>query len=935
MAGESTGPNTGDITAQIEQARQAIQQFQESGKMMLAGLEEWIKAVESESGKKPETLSEEEINRMLDEVSKINVDRYGNGFSKETWQRLQDLAEKDSGEFLKVCAELLQGAQAGGVEAGYQHAQKEIAQLLDGKTAEEFLAEQQEVIDRLKADAAMEEGSIVAQIQDLPQQDRGEAEKQLRTKNLDKIEAELAEAQRKYNLIANLQKGNNVELVLPKASDEVVGSAKNSEQESPMVYNIELPKLDPLSASYNTEKQARRSRAEKFVMDSKGIMSANFGEEILRRLNELEELEKQEVEKSRDDFESSTSGGSDDDVRKTAEEAGKSSFRTRPTRTEEQAKREYREGLSKWAREVTPGRLDPEVAKIYAEEQAKKEYDENLAKWAEEESKNPNKNRFGDPELPPEEKERLVGKIFGALRGRKPLKRRVLKATMGLALALTLFGARANTIVAQGDGDVASVTSVSTTLEDFGAEAPGTGDIVKIFEDAGVAGDSAVELAESLGMTSEDFYGGEIDYSQHDLLAEGTALYEGIADRESSFVTSSGMIMDMAKYNDKARHGNHFAASIVDLRDDKEALINALMENNIELPYQLAATTAAMPELLRACGVDESIITNENVAERAQAVMDAMLADGGGDLQKKLAAALNIAIRNENTDIKVYQEYGLERTFYVKPFEAQNVDKSGDIQLATDVKQRDGDWQIQITVVYKDEAQDKITREVVDLSGLCGGQVNLYAESYVVRKVITDEAGKEHEDVGVVTFVTTEHNDGTTEQEVIYTDLNTGKPDGEQPEGEKTPEEGEGEDQETIKAKNAANLVAGMDHGLQGEGVNNPANSTANVVPELKDNGDGTFTYVSNDGTTATVKDGQVVSVADGAGTVEVTSGNTDAVGTVTGNPLEVKTEEGKSAEVKTEEGKPAEVKIDDSKPAEVKVEEGKTYTQADYDSAL
>lgn len=107
------------------------------------------------------------------------------------------------------------------------------------------------------------------------------------------------------------------------------------------------------------------------------------------------------------------------------------------------------------------------------------------------------------------------------------------------------------------------------------------------------------------------------------------------------------------------------------------------------------------------------------------------------------------------------------------------------------------------------------------------------------------------------------------------------------------------------------------------------------MVPELKDNGDGTFTYVSNDGTTATVKDGQVVSVADGAGTVEVTSGNTDAVGTVTGNPLEVKTEEGKSAEVKTEEGKPAEVKIDDSKPAEVKVEEGKTYTQADYDSAL
>ena len=389
-------------------------------------------------------------------------------------------------------------------------------------------------------------------------------------------------------------------------------------------------------------------------------------------------------------------------------------------------------------------------------------------------------------------------------------------------------------------------------------------------------------------------------------MAEGSALYEGIADRESSIVTSSGMIMDMAKYNDEARHGNSFAVSIVDLKDDREALVNALMQNSIELPYQLASTTAAMPELLRACGVDETVIANENVAERAQAVMDAMLADGGGDLQKKLAAALNIALHNENTNIDVYQEYGRERTFYVRPLSAENIQKPGDIQLKTDVKQRDGDWQVQIDVAYENGA-----REVIDLNLGCGGQVNMYAESYVVRVPFTDENDVVHEKVGVVTIVTTEHEDGTTATETVYTDLGTEpnetqdneNPDGEDPGGEEPGEE-------TIIQKDAQNLITGMQHGLQAEGVNNTVDQTVNVVPEIIDNGDGTGSYQSNDGTTATVVNGEVAAVTDDAGTVDVTSGDTNPEGTVTSNPLGGSEEGGGSGE-------------------------DANYTESDYDNAL
>ena len=852
-------------------------------------------------------LTEGEIRDKIARVMKasVNKDRYGNTISDESLERLQN----------------------------------EVIRLLDGKSPDEVLRFYDEKIQALMKEGEQERVEWNATVNS-----KTKEEKEVMYARILLTEDDLRQAMREAEMVGVLkmdeenmtpvsmklvgyfdkQPGDdNVEEEVVEPEDEreegepepgVEPKSKAHEDEKEKPAKLTVGSLDVNAPDYRERFLQRRKEIGDIVRASNSL-SDEVKNLLLSDLHEVEQLEQWQAEQAMQSGFASTPKGeaaSDDEVAKAAEVAGASRwgwFRkskaekrqvVEETPEEKQRKREYREALSNWAKEVTPGRLDPEVAKIYAEKQAEKaridaekqaekEYYDRLHKWAEEESRNPNKNRFGDPELPPENRERLLSKLGNGLKGRKSLKKVARKATLVLALTLALTSSGVVAATAFNGNN----TAYAAELE--GADsAENDQQVVKILEQSGLTGDSANSVAESLGMSAEDLMGGEIDYLKHDLLAEGAALYEGIADRESSFVTSSGMIMYMAKYDDEARHGNSFAASIADLKDDREALVNALMQNNIELPYQLASTTAAMPELLRACGVDEAVVTNENVAERAQAVMDAMLADGGGDLQKKLAAALNIALHNENTNVNVYREYGLERTFYVKPFDAEKVDKPGDIQVATDVKQRDGNWQVQIDVAYASG-----NHEVIDLNLGCGGQVNMYADSYVVRVPFTDENNIEHENVGIATIVTTEREDGTTTTETVYTDLGT------DPDKVQNNEETEGEKpgEETIIQKNAQNLIAGMQHGLQAEGVNNTVNQTANVVPEIVDNGDGTSSYESNDGTTATVADGQVTAVTDGTGTVNVTSGDMNPVGTVTSSPLEGGGEEGGGEEGGGEEG--------------------------------
>jgi len=820
---------------------------------------------ESRSDGEEESENEEIIPEAREAIARVveeSKDRYGNSISAESIANLYDLAQKDPEKFAQEMLEYDRQQQREAASKGYENAQSEIARILAGRTPEEYLEVAADTIQYLQKEIDDEKGKIYPdELKDYHQRMINEAE------------AALRELHRKYALIANLGKGEDAVPVSPRDVNEMLELPENLEEESNKT-DLRTELLDVSSATYETEKNLRRQRFEYVAQ----YLQPDEAKRLLDELDSAEALEKELKDKARANFETppiDDGTGTDEDIQQAAEEAGRSSsdgrgHQSSESRSRKQASREYWDGLHNWSVE----------SKVSGDSD---QFD-----------------RFGEPILSTAERQGILKKLGGKLFGSASWKKVWRNALKGVLVAL-MAGSVLSSVPSTGRIYAAEATESQDNVDtEHGQQVAGA------LENSGLTGDSARALAESLGMSVEDLVGGEVNFSAHDLLAEGSALYEGIADRESSIVTSSGMIMDMAKYNDEARHGNSFAVSIVDLKDDREALVNALMQNSIELPYQLASTTAAMPELLRACGVDETVIANENVAERAQAVMDAMLADGGGDLQKKLAAALNIALHNENTNIDVYQEYGRERTFYVRPLSAENIQKPGDIQLKTDVKQRDGDWQVQIDVAYENGA-----REVIDLNLGCGGQVNMYAESYVVRVPFTDENDVVHEKVGVVTIVTTEHEDGTTATETVYTDLGTEpnetqdneNPDGEDPGGEEPGEE-------TIIQKDAQNLITGMQHGLQAEGVNNTVDQTVNVVPEIIDNGDGTGSYQSNDGTTATVVNGEVAAVTDDAGTVDVTSGDTNPEGTVTSNPLGGSEEGGGSGE-------------------------DANYTESDYDNAL
>ncbi len=792
---------------------------------------------ESRSDGEEESENEEmgpEAREAIARVVEESKDRYGNSISADSIANLYDLAQKDPEKFAQEMLEHDRQQQREAASKGYENAQSEIARILAGRTPEEYLEVAADTIQYLQKEIDEEKGKIYPdELKDYHQRMINEAE------------ATLKELHRKYALIANLGKGEDAVPVSPRDVNEMLELPENLEEESNKT-DLRTELLDVSSATYETEKDLRRQRFEYVAQ----YLQPAEAKRLLDELESAETLEKELKDKARADFETSPiddETGTDEDIRRAAEEAGRSSsdgggHQSSESRSRKQASREYWDGLHNWSVE----------SKVSGDSD---QFD-----------------RFGEPILPTAERQGILKKLGGKLSGRASWKKVGRNALKGVLVAL-MAGSVLSSV--SSAGRIYAAEATESSQDNLDAESGQQ--IASVLENSGLTGDSARALAESLGMSVEDLVGGEVDFSTHDLLAEGNMLYDGIAERPSSFVAPSGMIMDMAKYNDEARHGNSFAASIADLKDDKEALVNALMQNSIELPYQLASTTAAMPELLRACGVDETIITNENVAERAQAVMDAMLSEGGGDLQKKLAAALNIALHNENTNIAVYQEYGLERTFYVRPFDVEKL-ATGEskIELRTDVKQRDGNWQVQVDVAYAGG-----DHEVIDLNLGCGGQVNMYTESYAVRVVITDEDNVEKEITietnDEVVEETSEDEDDSEEEMKDEEEPGDDEDDETPPEDEEDEDDGgedEEEEDEVIKPKDPESLVEGVEQALEDAGSENEINQTPNL-----DEFEPGESVTNNDGTVSNVnpETGEVESVTDGGTgeTVVVESGDT------------------------------------------------------------
>lgn len=340
---------------------------------------------EGEGEEAPETEAEKAIARVV-ESSK---DRYGNSMSAESIANLQKLAVEDPEKFAAEILEWNLNQQREAAEKGYMGAQKEIASLLEGRSPEEFLEIYAHDINKFRRDIRKEEKKIAAidRVDQMEQYQTDEA-REYQAKQLDEMRAVLREMERKYALVANLQKGS--EGVVPvglKNVDEVLEVPEDEEREQPQDLRLEL--LDVNDPTYSVKAKMRRGEFERVTK----FMMASEAERLMAQLENAEELEQELRQNAQNDFEESAENeeASDEEIKKAAEAASGSRKRGKLRRREatgeegvdeqeEQAKRDYRDAMRKWAEESEPG-------------------------------------RFGDPELPPE-REKRVGNIFSRLKGR-------------------------------------------------------------------------------------------------------------------------------------------------------------------------------------------------------------------------------------------------------------------------------------------------------------------------------------------------------------------------------------------------------------------------------------------------------------------------------------------------------------------------------------
>ncbi len=301
-------------------------------------------------------MTDEKAGEAIAQVVDASTDRYDNRMSAESIKNLYDLAQTDPKAFAEEILELQRDFHLVGVEKGYMNAQKELAELLQDKTPEEFLRNQQALIDQLTGDLMVERASIVVQTRDLLQQDKVEAEKRLKAGRLAEIQGELDEAKRKFTLVQNLQMGNQAQPVPPRAAEEVLEQPEVNETEKPgEKIALGVEKLDVTSETYETEAKVRRAAIERAMK----YMTPELGEQMMQALAEDEATEQEERKLAQTDFEtlSGDNTGTDEEIAQAAaaEEVVSSQ---RVTRTQAQADREYRAGMRRLARESRPGRFD-------------------------------------------------------------------------------------------------------------------------------------------------------------------------------------------------------------------------------------------------------------------------------------------------------------------------------------------------------------------------------------------------------------------------------------------------------------------------------------------------------------------------------------------------------------------------------------------------
>lgn len=336
--------------------------------------------------------------------------------------------------------------------------------------------------------------------------------------------------------------------------------------------------------------------------------------------------------------------------------------------------------------------------------------------------------------LEPGERERTVNKLSQKVKGRKGFRRVVVKTVAGLAAALfmtTVFVGIGRGMRGGPDRIDPAAVKTEASLE---ADSYMPGVVMNAMSsDVEVAADQqgaetpvvnldGMNLGAGLGLTPEDFdFGNEVDLRDQDekLVELGDAVYVkyGFAEMENSHELSNGLRYNYNHYAESKRvngeRSQHFSESMIWIYDlpaaeRKQAFVDATTELAMSQPEVLASYVSSMPNLLRQCDLPAEVVGIQDMAERSNAILDLMLGENGGDLQKKLVGAYYAAISSESTQLEFYLENGTESTPYMQLKDAALGMVPGNFIVRTDIKDRDNAKQVQGVVTYADGTQDTI-----------------------------------------------------------------------------------------------------------------------------------------------------------------------------------------------------------------------------------
>ncbi len=627
-------------------------------------------------------------------------------------------------------------------DAAYRAAQAEIARILDGRTINKYLTDSRRDMVKLQGEIKRLREGVF----------NDPLLKKMQERHLADAEGELLAMNRRRKMIENLKNGEKAE---PVGSDEygdfdaVNAELDINQPESATAVKMDLAAFDRMLSLFKDDPE----------MAAKLLLARQKYLEDAKEENEEAGFASAESGEASDEEVASAAAGEETRGEPAEDNNAESKKERKSKKSGSAKKKDYVETLADAARQTRPGSWMSEEEKAEAAEGRETE----------------------------------VQRV-----ARKAARRKGFKRTVSRALALIGLG----TMLMGRAGETTVQAAETVTIEE-------SEEARQVREQAETAATAA-----QLGLTPAELV--QKNLLDYDAVPEqairdfGASFYEGFMDRENSQELSNGLRANYTLYESTKNSKNSFGPDqsyIYNMTEGREATERKnLIEMIRDQPQALASFTANYPRMLKACGIDEAVLHEQNLELRAQAVLNMLLGEGGGDLQNKLMGAAAMALNNENTTFDFYLENGLERSFYMKKINPDGPNTPDNIALKTSKVYRDNVPQVQITVTYVDGIQ-----EYSDQNLKCHNQTNMSANTYRKRESVIEV-----------------RLDSTVEQVVNAQEQVIGQPTEDQPDDQPedqpddTPDDDDGDEEEQPKQKDPENEKKIVDEG----GQTNPVDPT-------------------------------------------------------------------------------------------------------------